>query len=145
MNAARETATSHDIDDELGATITHTIGVVLSIPVLVALLLISLESGAPPLQVAGFGIYGTTLVALFVASSLYHAVATASLSLNTLREISDHQLGLHAMPVKVAVSGALRRWLRACDHACIAFLMAGAATPLVANYWFEGGFVVPWN
>jgi hemolysin III len=79
---------------------THGVGVVLSIVGMVVLLVLS---EGEPWRTVAFAIYGASLVALYLASTLLHAVKAAP--------------------------SVLRR-LRVFDHAAIFVLIAGTYTPL---------------
>jgi hemolysin III len=81
-------------------SVTHGVGVVLSIVGMVVLLVLS---EGDPWRTVAFAIYGASLVALYLASTLLHAVKAAP-------------------PV-------LRR-LRVFDHAAIFVLIAGTYTPI---------------
>ena len=88
--------------EEIANVISHGVGLVLAVaavPVLVALA--ALEGSA--LHVAGFGIYGLSLVSVYAASTAYHA----------------------------ARKPRLKRWLLVVDHAAIYLLIAGTYTPVL--------------
>lgn len=86
--------------EEFLSSAIHALGVVLSMGGLVLLLIVAARSGqARPL--ASVGVYGATLIALYLASTLYHGVRHAG-----------------AKPL-----------LRVLDHAAIFLLIAGTYTP----------------
>lgn len=97
---------------------SHLLGVVLSIIGLVAL--VATASG--PRRVIGFAIYGTSLVLLYAASTIYH--------------------GLHVSP-------RLEDWLRRFDHMAIFVLIAGTYTPVclvtLRGEWGWSLFAVVWT
>lgn len=85
--------------EERAASAIHALGVVLSVAGLAWLIVIAAQADAR--VVVGVAIYGVTLIALYVASTLYHGIT--------------HE---HAKPL-----------LRVLDHAAIFLLIAGTYTP----------------
>lgn len=85
--------------EEVANAMTHGVGVLLSVAALVAMLALA---GGDLLRLAAAGIFGGTLVLLYLSSTIYH-VATA--------------------PRKKAIFQVL-------DHCCIYLLIAGSYTPL---------------
>jgi hemolysin III len=106
--------------EELANAITHGVGLVFSIIGFVILLVLALMRGGP-WQIAGCAIYGTTLVSLYAASTLYHGVP----------------------------SPRLKRALLIFDHCAIYLLIAGTYTPfLLVNLrgpWGWSLFGVMWG
>jgi hemolysin III len=96
--------------EELANSITHALGLVLSIAG-TALLVDRAVHYGDTLQVWGVSIYGATLVALYAASTLSHSFARPS----------------------------LRHFFRTVDQVCIFLLIAGTFTPLALTY-FVGGW-----
>jgi len=92
--------------------VTHGVGAMLGVAALVLLVAGSARSG-DPWRVVSFSIYGASLIALFLASTLYHAIP-----------------GVRA-----------KRWLRRLDHAAIFVLIAGTYTP-VALLALDGSWTV---
>lgn len=88
-------------NEELWNAITHGIGAVLSIPALVLLIIKGAKYGSA-IHVVSYSIFGTTMLLLFVMSTL-----------------------LHSMPVK------LKRLFSIFDHSSIYLLIAGTYTPFV--------------
>ena len=86
--------------EEAANCITHGLGLALSLVGLVALLLLAYLHG-DPLHIMSSGIYGASLVILYLASTLYHGART---------ERSKH-------------------FLQVVDHCCIYLLIAGTYTP----------------
>jgi len=80
--------------------ISHFIGVVLAIA---GLGLLMVEAQGRPWHMVGFGIYGTTLVIMYLASTLYHS-----------------------LPVPMRY----QNWLMRFDHIAIYLLIAGTYTPV---------------
>lgn len=90
------------IYEELANTITHGIGVGLSIAGLV-LLVVRAAMHGDAWQVVSFAIYGSSLIMLYLASTLYHGFR----------------------------SEGLKRVFRLLDHSAIYLLIAGTYTPFV--------------
>lgn len=105
--------------EELWNTLLHLLGLVLVLGALPVLLTLAAEHGTV-LEVVTFSIYGATLAALYLVSTLYHYVQP----------------------------GPLKRVLRRADHITIYYLIAGTYTPfmLVALGGMLGGilFAVLW-
>jgi hemolysin III len=100
MTANEEHPAAHRIADEIANAVTHGLGLILSLiglPVLV----VSAAAHGDALNVVGASVFGATLVALYAASTLYHAVQTAR----------------------------VKRVLRVVDHVAIYLLIAGTYTP----------------
>ncbi len=100
---------------------SHAAGVLLGLAALSATLVRALSGDAGPLALASGLVYGASLVALFGASTAYHATRSAR---------------------------AKRRWQKA-DHCAIYLLIAGTYTPftLVAlpGVWGASLFAVVWT
>jgi len=88
--------------EEIASSITHGIGSLLSIAALVILVVLASHQGTAG-GVVGFSIYGSCLVILYLASTLYHAFP----------------------PSKV------KDFFHVLDHASIYLLIAGTYTPVV--------------
>lgn len=88
--------------EEVANAVTHGLGAALGVVGLVVLVVRAAELG-DPWRVTAFAIYGATLVALYLASTLYHGIPFA---------------------------GAKRVFQRL-DHAAIYLLIAGSYTPLL--------------
>ena len=99
--------------DELANSVTHGIGLALSIAGFVVLLILSVTRGSV-WQIVSCAVYGSTLVALYAASTLYHGIPVPS----------------------------LKRILKILDHSAIYLLIAGTYTPfLLVN--LRGGWKWP--
>lgn len=85
--------------EEIASTITHACGLALSIAALVAMIRVG---NGEPWRVVSAAVFGTTLVLLYLSSTLYHAFS-----------------GPRA-----------KELLQVLDHACIYLLIAGSYTPL---------------
>ncbi len=92
----------YSVGEEIVNTATHGVGILLSIAALTVLVAFSSLNG-DVWHIASTSIYGTTLILLYTASSLYHAI-----------------------PYSKA-----KQVLRRLDHAAIFFLIAGTYTPFV--------------
>jgi hemolysin III len=106
--------------EEIANSITHGIGLVLSIAGFVVLLVFAILRGSAS-HIVACSIYGATLVCLYTASTLYHAV----------------------------VAPRLKRALRIFDHSAIYLLIAGTYTPFLLLYlrgpWGWSLFGVVWG
>ena len=92
----------YTIGEEIASSITHGIGAALSIAALVILVVLAATRG-DAWRVVSFSIYGTTLILLYMASTLYHAIQ-------------------HPGAKKV---------FRILDHSSIFLLIAGTYTPFL--------------
>ncbi len=88
--------------EELANTLTHGVGLVLSIVGFAVLLVLAILRGTV-WHIVACSIYGATLICLYAASTLYHA----------------------------AVSPRLKRGLKIFDHSAIYLLIAGTYTPFL--------------
>ncbi len=86
--------------EEIASSITHVLGVILSLTALVVLLSLSVGRG-DGLTTVSFGVYGASLALLYASSSLYHGL-----------------------------DGPVKRALRMLDHSSIYLLIAGTYTPI---------------
>jgi len=97
--------------EELANTISHGLGALLSIAGLILLLVNSVNNNLPllatdsdkVLRIISFSIYGTSLILLFLASTLYHGV----------------------------IQPKLKNLCKVLDHCAIYLLIAGTYTPLL--------------
>ena len=88
--------------EEWWNSVTHGLGLVASVTATV-LLIVFAALGGDPWLIVGVSVFGTTLVLLYAASTLYHAVG----------------------------SPRAKGWLRSLDHGAIFLLIAGTYTPFV--------------
>src|ERR1700739_253971 len=106
--------------EEIANAVTHGIGLLLSIAGFVVLLVFAILHGAAS-HIVACAIYGATLICLYAASTLYHAV----------------------------ISPRLKRALKIFDHSAIYLLIAGTYTPfLLVNLrgaWGWSLFGVVWG
>ncbi len=99
---ARRLNEYYTLGEEIANGITHGIGAALSVAGLILLMVLAVSHGDFR-HVISFAIYGTSLILLYLASTLYHSLHWAS----------------------------LRRGLRKLDHAAIYILIAGTYTPFL--------------
>lgn len=92
----------YTLREEIANSVTHGIGAALSAAGLVTLVVLAVLYG-DVWRVVGFSVFGACLLALYLASTLYHAI--------------QHR------PAK--------RILRKCDHAAVYLLIAGTYTPFL--------------
>lgn len=92
----------YTLGEEIAHSVSHGVGAALSVAALVALLILAVMYGTT-WHIFSYAVYGVSLVALFLASTLYHGVQKPR----------------------------LRPILRKVDHACIYLLIAGTYTPFV--------------
>ncbi|MBK1830850.1 hemolysin III family protein [Verrucomicrobiaceae bacterium R5-34] len=85
--------------EELASTITHGLGFLLSVAALVIMIVVS---GDDPWKITGGAIFGSTLVLLYLSSTLYHTM----------------------------VSPRSKSFFQVVDHAAIYLLIAGSYTPI---------------
>lgn len=91
-----------DIEERANA-ITHGLGVVLGVVGLILLLIRALEHQADMLTIASMAVYGSSIILLFLASTLYHSITTEK----------------------------TKRLLKTLDHCAIYLLIAGSYTPFL--------------
>ena len=99
-----EVSKSHgySLAEEITNSVTHGIAALLSVAGLAVLLVLASQQG-DPWRIVSFSIYGVSLVALFLSSTLYHSI-----------------------PAKAA-----KRVFQRMDHAAIYLLIAGTYTPFM--------------
>ncbi|GEA59837.1 PAQR family membrane homeostasis protein TrhA [Vibrio comitans] len=90
-------------NEEIANSVTHGAGMIFGIVALVLLLQKALAHRADTMTIASMAIYGSSMIVLFLASTLYHAV--------------PHQRA--------------KRWLKTFDHSAIYLLIAGSYTPFL--------------
>ncbi len=92
----------YTLREEIANSVTHGFGVALSAAGLITLVLLAVLYG-DPWVLTGFAIFGASLLTLYLASTLYHAVQNRR----------------------------AKRILRRCDHAAVYLLIAGTYTPFL--------------
>lgn len=114
------TSAAYTPREELANSLTHAVGVALSVAGLVLMVTFSARHG-DAWHVVSTAIFGVSLIALYTASTLYH----------TLRDVARKQL------------------LRKFDHAAIFLLIAGSYTPFLLvslrGAWGWSLFGVVWG
>ncbi|WP_158125559.1 PAQR family membrane homeostasis protein TrhA [Vibrio fluvialis] len=95
--------TAYSVKEEVANAISHGVGLILGIVGLVLLLVKAVDHRADALTIVSMSIYGDSMIALFLASTLYHAI--------------PHQNA--------------KRWLKTFDHCAIYLLIAGSYTPFL--------------
>lgn len=120
VSSAHSGAFSYSLREEVASSVIHGIGIVLSIAGLATLVGFAARDGGGAREIASVAVYGTTLILLYTASTLYHGVPVA-----------------RAKPV-----------LRLLDHAAIFLLIAGTYTPFTLltlhGAWGVALFVLVW-
>jgi len=105
--------------EEIANSLIHGLGIILSIAGLAVLVAAAVLAGGTR-EIASCAIYGTTLIALYTTSTLYHSVTAP----------------------------ASKRLLRTLDHIAIFLLIAGTYTPFVLialrGTWGWSLFAVTW-
>ncbi|MGL9723239.1 PAQR family membrane homeostasis protein TrhA [Sodalis sp. (in: enterobacteria)] len=96
-------AKSYSLAEEIANSVSHGVGVIFGIVGLVLMLNQAGEAGATALAVTSYSLYGGSMILLYLASTLYHAI--------------PHP------PAK--------RWLKKVDHCAIYLLIAGTYTPFL--------------
>ncbi|CAH7092470.1 hemolysin-III family protein YqfA [Vibrio chagasii] len=91
-----------DIEERANA-ITHGFGVVLGVVGLILLLIRAFDHQADTLTIASMAVYGSSIILLFLASTLYHSITTEK----------------------------TKRLLKTLDHCAIYLLIAGSYTPFL--------------
>jgi len=120
VHRAESSHAGYSPSEELASSIIHGIGIVLSIAGLAVLAAHAAPAGDAR-HIASVGVYGTTLILLYTASTLYHGV-----------------------PVERA-----KPLLRQLDHAAIFLLIAGTYTPFTLitlhGAWGWSLFAIVWT
>ncbi|EBK2701227.1 TPA: hemolysin III family protein [Salmonella enterica subsp. salamae serovar 1,4,12,[27]:b:[e,n,x]] len=93
----------YSLAEEIANSISHGIGLVFGIVGLVLLLVQAVEANAGMTAIASYSLYGGSMILLFLASTLYHAI--------------PHQRA--------------KTWLKKFDHCAIYLLIAGTYTPFL--------------
>lgn len=96
-------AHGYSLAEEVANSISHGIGLVFGIVGLVLLLVQAVETNASTTAITSYSLYGGSMILLFLASTLYHAIPHAR----------------------------AKRWLKLFDHCAIYLLIAGTYTPFL--------------
>ena len=97
-----QSLTQYSQAEEIANALSHGIGALLSVAGLTLLLVLAISADNPT-RITSFAIYGTSLIVLFSASTLYHALTSAK----------------------------AKRIFKLIDHCAIYLLIAGTYTPLM--------------
>jgi hemolysin III len=93
----------YSVKEEIANTATHALGMLLGVVGLVLLLVKSVEHNADTMTLASMAVYGSSMIVLFLASTLYHAIPNPR----------------------------AKRALKTFDHCAIYLLIAGSYTPFL--------------
>ncbi len=119
-SSAQALATDYSVREEMASSLIHGIGIVFG-AIGLAILVVAASRGHDALHIASVCIYGVTLIALYVASTLYHSIAHPP-----------------AKPL-----------LRVLDHSAIFLLIAGTYTPFtlitLRGVWGWSLFAIVWT
>ncbi len=96
-------AKSYSLAEEIANSVSHGVGVIFGIVGLVLMLNQAGKVGANALALTSYSLYGGTMILLYLASTLYHAIPHPS----------------------------AKRWLKKVDHCAIYLLIAGTYTPFL--------------
>ena len=96
-------AQGYSLAEEIANSISHGIGLVFGIVGLVLLLVQAVDANASAMAITSYSLYGGSMILLFLASTLYHAI--------------PHQRA--------------KMWLKKFDHCAIYLLIAGTYTPFL--------------
>ncbi|PSU29552.1 PAQR family membrane homeostasis protein TrhA [Photobacterium lutimaris] len=97
------TGSEYSVTEEVANSISHGLGMVFGIIGLVLLLIQAVSTGADVLSITSLSIYGASMILLYLASTLYHAIP----------------------------SERAKRALKTFDHCAIYLLIAGTYTPFL--------------
>jgi len=111
---------AQSVREEVANAVTHGIGTALAVAALPVMVVAAVRRGTPA-DVVGGAVFGATLILLYLASTLYHAVP----------------------------AGWWKERLRRVDHSAIFLLIAGTYTPftlgVLGGAWGWGLFGVVWG
>ena len=93
----------YSVKEELANTLTHGFGMLLGVVGLILLLIKAVDHNADILTITSMSIYGASIIVLFLASTLYHAIP----------------------------SQKAKKALKTFDHCAIYLLIAGSYTPFL--------------
>lgn len=115
MSAKPALIKTYSMREEIANSVSHGLGCLFSIIGCCLLLIKAHTAGAPLSTFVSYALYGTSLIILFLASTLYHAVTRVQ----------------------------LKSWLKKIDHCAIYLLIAGTYTPfLVVALQTKLGYVL---
>ena len=103
MSQNRIVTHSYSLAEEIANSISHGLGCVFGIVGLVLLLTQATDMHADAMAITSYSLYGGSMILLFLASTLYHAIPHPK----------------------------AKRWLKKLDHCAIYLLIAGTYTPFL--------------
>lgn len=111
----------YSLAEEIANSISHGIGLVFGIVGLVLLLVQAIDANANATAIISYSLYGGSMILLFLASTLYHAIPHARAKI----------------------------WLKKFDHCAIYLLIAGTYTPFLLvglnSLLAKGLMIVVWS
>jgi hemolysin III len=102
------------LGEEIANAVSHGAGALLAVAAVPVLLVNALASGSPAVEVFAVAVFGASMAAMYLASTLYHA-----------------------LPARSAGLAAAKRVFRRLDHAAIYVLIAGTYTPFALGVFKE--------
>lgn len=103
MAQIKRLSQGYSLAEEVANSISHGIGLIFGIVGLVLLLIQAVNSNAGATAITSYSLYGGSMILLFLASTLYHAIPHAR----------------------------IKPWLKKFDHCAIYLLIAGTYTPFL--------------
>ncbi|WP_312056009.1 PAQR family membrane homeostasis protein TrhA [Pantoea brenneri] len=103
MTTTRLPTAGYSLAEEIANSISHGLGCLFGVVALVLMLNQARETGAGAMAITSYSLYGGSMILLFLASTLYHAIP----------------------------NGPARPWLKKLDHCAIYLLIAGTYTPFL--------------
>ncbi|MDD1795561.1 hemolysin III family protein [Enterovibrio makurazakiensis] len=103
MTTSAPASPSYSVKEEIASSISHGLGVVFGIVALILLLAKAIGEHADTLTFVSYSVYGASIITLYLASTLYHAIP----------------------------SEKAKRALKTFDHCAIYLLIAGTYTPFM--------------
>ena len=103
MTTTRLPSTGYSLTEEIANSISHGLGCLFGVVALVLMLNQARDTGADAMAITSYSLYGGSMILLFLASTLYHAIP----------------------------NGRARPWLKKLDHCAIYLLIAGTYTPFL--------------
>lgn len=130
--AARTSARAQSLGEEIANAVSHGAGALLAVAAIPVLVVDAVAGGSPPVEVVGVTVFGLTMLLMYLASTLYHAVPP------------------HAAPGGGGgVARGAKRVFHLLDHAAIYVLIAGTYTPFALGVfrdeWGWPMFTLVWG
>ena len=118
---ARESGRAQSLGEEIANAVSHGAGALLSIAAIPVLVVNAVAGGSPATEVVGVTVFGVTMLLMYLASTLYHALPDGSLS----------------APAKPEARITAKGVFRLLDHSAIYLLIAGTYTPFALGVFRE--------